>query len=69
MQDQIVPLQLLGRLKTAEKHLQDESFVCVYGDSIYEFNLDRMIIEHNNSHAFLSMALLSYKTKTKVWFY
>lgn len=62
------PLATAGQLKTAEKHLQDESFVCVYGDSIYEFNLDRMIIEHNNSHAFLSMALLSYKTNLKYGF-
>jgi mannose-1-phosphate guanylyltransferase len=62
------PLATAGQLKTAEKYLQDESFVCVYGDSIYEFNLDKMIIEHHDSNAFLSMALLSYKTNLKYGF-
>ena len=40
----------------------------MYGDSIYEFNLDKMIIEHHDSNAFLSMALLSYKTNLKYGF-
>src|SRR5215467_7859135 len=62
------PLATAGQLKTAERHLQDESFVCVYGDSIYEFNLDKMIIEHRDSQAFLSMALSSYKTNLKYGF-
>lgn len=61
------PLATAGQLKTAEK-LLDDSFVCLYGDSIYEFELDKMIKKHNKTKAFLSMALLQYKTKLKYGF-
>ena len=59
------PLATAGQLKTAEKML-DETFVCVYGDSVYEFALDKMIYEHRQSNAFISMALLPYKTNLEV---
>ncbi len=61
------PLATAGQLKTAEKML-DETFVCVYGDSVYEFGLNRMIIEHRRSNAILTMALLPYKTNLKYGF-
>jgi mannose-1-phosphate guanylyltransferase len=61
------PLATAGQLKTAEK-LLDEPFVCVYGDSVYEFNLHKMIREHMESKAFVSMALLAYSTKLKYGF-
>lgn len=61
------PLATAGQLKTAEK-LLDEPFVCVYGDSIYKFNLKKMIKEHKDSHALVSMALLEYATKLKYGF-
>lgn len=61
------PLATAGQLKTAEK-LLDEPFVCVYGDSVYEFNLRKMIREHTESKAFVSMALLAYSTKLKYGF-
>jgi mannose-1-phosphate guanylyltransferase len=61
------PLATAGQLKTAEK-LLDDTFVCLYGDSIYEFNLANMIEEHRKFKAFISMALLSYKTKLKYGF-
>ncbi|HEY6884410.1 MAG TPA: nucleotidyltransferase family protein [Nitrososphaeraceae archaeon] len=61
------PLATAGQLKTAEK-LLDDTFVCLYGDSIYEFNLSNMINAHKKSKAFISMALLSYKTKLKYGF-
>jgi mannose-1-phosphate guanylyltransferase len=61
------PLATAGQLKTAEKML-DETFVCVYGDSVYEFALDKMIYEHRQSNAFISMALLPYKTNLKYGF-
>jgi mannose-1-phosphate guanylyltransferase len=61
------PLATAGQLKTAEK-LLDEPFVCVYGDSVYEFNLRKMIREHMESKAFVSMALLAYSTKLKYGF-
>jgi mannose-1-phosphate guanylyltransferase len=40
----------------------------VYGDSIYEFSLREMIKEHDRLDAFISMALLSYKTRLKYGF-
>jgi mannose-1-phosphate guanylyltransferase len=61
------PVATAGQLKTAEK-LLDEPFVCVYGDSVYEFNLRKMIREHMESKAFVSMALLAYSTKLKYGF-
>lgn len=61
------PLATAGQLKTAEK-LLDETFVCVYGDSIYEFALEKMIKSHKDAHATVSMALLSYSTKMKYGF-
>ncbi|HET7147444.1 MAG TPA: nucleotidyltransferase family protein [Candidatus Nitrosopolaris sp.] len=61
------PLATAGQLKTAEKFL-DETFVCVYGDAVYAFELDKMIREHKDSKAFISMALLSYKTNLRYGF-
>ncbi|MEO9294632.1 MAG: nucleotidyltransferase family protein [Nitrososphaera sp.] len=61
------PLATAGQLKTAEK-LLDEPFVCVYGDSVYEFNLRKMLKMHKDSRAFVSMALMPYSTKLKYGF-
>ena len=61
------PLATAGQLLTAKKFI-DDTFVCVYGDSIYEFSLREMIKEHNRLDAFISMALLSYKTRLKYGF-
>ena len=61
------PLATAGQLFTAKKYI-DDTFVCVYGDSIYEFSLREMIKEHDRLDAFISMALLSYKTRLKYGF-
>jgi mannose-1-phosphate guanylyltransferase len=61
------PLATAGQLKTAEK-LLDDSFLCVYGDSVYEFSLRKMIKQHGDSKAFITMALLPYSTKLKYGF-
>ena len=61
------PLATAGQLKTAEK-LLDEPFVCVYGDSVYEFNLRKMLKVHKDAKAFVSMALMPYTTKLKYGF-
>lgn len=61
------PLATAGQLKTAEKMLKDR-FLCLYGDSIYDFDLTKMVQEHEESKAFLSMALMKYKTKLKYGF-
>src|SRR5919202_2613919 len=62
------PLATAGQLKTAEKLLEDSTFVCVYGDSVYEFNIDDMISEHRRSDAIASIALLSYKKNLRYGF-
>ncbi|HEX5904525.1 MAG TPA: nucleotidyltransferase family protein, partial [Candidatus Nitrosocosmicus sp.] len=61
------PLATAGQLKTAESYL-DDSFVCLYGDSVYEFPLSKMIDNHINNKAFISMALSRYKTNLKYGF-
>jgi mannose-1-phosphate guanylyltransferase len=61
------PLATAGQLKTAE-HILKDRFVCLYGDSVYDFNLQRMIENHEKSNAFLSMALMQYKTRLKYGF-
>jgi mannose-1-phosphate guanylyltransferase len=61
------PLATAGQLLTAKKYI-DDTFVCVYGDSIYEFSLREMIKEHDKLDAFISMALLSYKTRLRYGF-
>jgi mannose-1-phosphate guanylyltransferase len=56
------PLATAGQLKTAEKFI-DESFVCVYGDSIFDFDLKTMINQHLKKKSFITMSLYEYKTK------
>jgi mannose-1-phosphate guanylyltransferase len=61
------PLATAGQLKTASEYL-DKTFVCLYGDSIYEFSLKTMIDNHFDSETYISMALAMYKTKLKYGF-
>jgi mannose-1-phosphate guanylyltransferase len=61
------PLATAGQLKTAEEFL-DDTFVCMYGDSIFDFNLKSMISNHNKKKAFVTMGLYEYKTKLQYGF-
>jgi len=54
-------LATAGQLKTAEKFI-DDTFVCMYGDSIFNFNLKNMIKQHTKKKAFVTMSLHEYKT-------
>ena len=56
------PLATAGQLKTAEKFI-DKSFVCVYGDSIFDFDLKTMVKQHLKKKSFITMSLYEYKTK------
>jgi len=56
------PLATAGQLKTAEKFI-DDTFVCMYGDSIYGFNLRNMIKQHKQKKSFVTMSLKEYKTR------
>ena len=55
------PLSTAGRLKTAEEFI-DDTFVCMYGDSIFDFSLRNMIKHHKTKRAFVTMSLNEYKT-------
>ena len=55
------PLATAGQLKTAEKFI-DDTFVCLYGDSIFDFSLRNMIKQHNAKKSFATMSLYEYKT-------
>lgn len=54
------PLATAGQLKTAEG-LIDDSFVCMYGDSIFDFNLKNMISQHLKKKSFITISLFEYK--------
>ncbi len=55
------PLATAGQLKTAEEFI-DDTFVCMYGDSIFDFSLRNMIKQHKAKRAFVTMGLNEYKT-------
>lgn len=55
------PLATAGQLKTAEGFI-NETFVCMYGDSIFNFNLRNMIKQHKTKKPFVTMGLNEYKT-------
>jgi mannose-1-phosphate guanylyltransferase len=55
------PLATAGQLKTAEKFI-DDTFVCIYGDSIFDFNLKKMITQHNLKKSFVTISLFEFKT-------
>ena len=61
------PLATAGQLKTAEEFL-DETFVCAYGDSIFDFSLKTMIEYHRRKKAFVTMGLHEFKTKLQYGF-
>ena len=55
------PLATAGQLKTAEEFI-DDTFVCMYGDSIFDFSLKNMVRQHKVKKAFVTMGLNEYKT-------
>ncbi|MEO9307441.1 Nucleotidyl transferase [Nitrosotalea sinensis] len=61
------PLATAGQLKTAEEFI-DDTFVCLYGDSIFDFNLKNMIDVHRRKKSFATMGLFEYKTKLQYGF-
>ncbi|MBI1829035.1 MAG: nucleotidyltransferase family protein [Thaumarchaeota archaeon] len=61
------PFATAGQLKTAEEFI-DDTFVCVYGDSVFDFNLKNMIDYHKRKKSFATMALFEYKTRLQYGF-
>ncbi len=58
------PLGHAGQLKSAQ-NLLPETFVCLYGDAILDFDLKKLVEFHMNKKAFVTMALMRYETKMK----
>ena len=54
------PLATAGQLKSAEEFL-DDTFVCMYGDSVFDFDLKGMIKSHQKNKSFITMCLYEYK--------
>ncbi len=61
------PLGTAGQLKHAEPFV-DGSFLCVYGDSLYNFELKEVVKLHEKRGALATMVLMDYKTKMKYGF-
>ena len=55
-----ISLATAGQLKTAEEFV-DDTFVCVYGDSIFDFNLKDMISQHTRKKSSVTISLYNYK--------
>jgi len=55
------PLATAGQLKTAQKFI-DDTFVCVYGDALFDFSLRNMISDHKKKKSFITMSLYEHKT-------
>jgi NDP-sugar pyrophosphorylase family protein len=53
-----------GQLKSAQG-LLSQTFVCLYGDAILEFDLKKLLEFHRKKSSFLTMALMAYETKMK----
>lgn len=61
------PLGTAGQLKSAEKFLED-TFLCIYGDSIYEFDLRKLVRAHRAKKAVATMTLMKYSERLKYGF-
>lgn len=58
------PMGHAGQLKSAQGVLS-QTFVCLYGDAILDFDLKKLLEFHSRKSAFLTMALMKYETKMK----
>jgi mannose-1-phosphate guanylyltransferase len=58
------PMGHAGQLKSAQG-LLSETFVCLYGDAILDFDLRSLLEFHRRKQAFVTMALMSYETQMK----
>ncbi len=61
------PLGTAGQLKAAESKIRGR-FLCLYGDAILSFDLDRVIKFHSDHKALATMVLMKYSTEMKYGF-
>ena len=53
-----------GQLKSAQA-LLPQTFVCLYGDAILDFDLRKLLEFHRRKGAFVTMALIRHETRMK----
>jgi len=58
------PMGHAGQLKSAQA-LLPETFVCLYGDAILDFDLRKLLEFHRKKAAFVTMALMKHETRMK----
>ncbi len=58
------PMGTAGQLKSAAPFI-DEAFLCVYGDTVFDFNLEYLINKHKEKNADATIALKPYKFELK----
>jgi len=58
------PMGIAGQLRAAEEKVGD-TFLCLYGDAMLDFKLDKLIDFHLKSRAMATMTLMKYETKLK----
>jgi mannose-1-phosphate guanylyltransferase len=58
------PMGHAGQLKLAQSKLP-ETFVCLYGDAILDFDLKKLLEFHRKKSSFVTMALMEHETRMK----
>jgi mannose-1-phosphate guanylyltransferase len=61
------PMGTAGQLKSAASYLSD-TFLCVYGDTIFNFDLQKFVDKHREKRADATIALSRYKVVLKYGF-
>jgi len=61
------PMGTAGQLKSAEPYLPD-TFLCVYGDTIFDFDLQKFVEKHREKGADATIALSRYRAVLKYGF-
>jgi len=61
------PMGTAGQLKTAAPYISD-TFLCVYGDTIFDFDLQRFVDKHREKRVDATIALSRYKVTLKYGF-
>lgn len=61
------PMGTAGQLKAAESYV-DDTFLCIYGDSLIEFDLAKAYRQHKNKKTTATITLLPYQTTLRYGF-
>ena len=61
------PMGTAGQLKSAEGYV-NETFICVYGDSVFDFDLRKVVQFHKSKKALATICVMPYKATSKYGF-